>query len=97
VNQLLRLEHYTRKRPQEVLLVEATIAAAHDQIIIFKGFSSSLVNQTEFNPDIPLLPENAVIVRIDRLQSPYLPANPHYIQQGLTWDAMRSLLTEAGV
>jgi hypothetical protein len=97
VKQLLRLEQYTLKRPGEVLLVTAEVNGEPDQVMIFKGFSSSLMRQTEFDPDIPVLPENAVILRIDRLRSPYLPDNPHYIQSGLSWEAMRSLLAEVGV
>ena len=43
-----RLEQYTVKRPQEVLLISVEIAGEEDQIAIFKGFSSSLtINQLE--------------------------------------------------
>lgn len=97
MKQLLRLEQYTLKKPGEVLLIEAELDGAIDQVMVFKGFSSSLVRQTEFNPDIPVLPENAVIVRIDRLHSPYLPASPRYIQQGLSWQAMEAVLNQFGV
>ncbi|MDX2244278.1 MAG: hypothetical protein NW224_26695 [Leptolyngbyaceae cyanobacterium bins.302] len=97
MKQLLRLEQYTLKKPGEVLLVEADIDGEIDQVMVFKGFSSSLVRQTEFDPDIPVLPENAVIVRIDRLYSPYLPDNPRYIQQNLSWQEMQSLLNQFGI
>lgn len=92
-----RLEQYTIKRPQEVLLVSAEIDGEADEITIFKGFSSSLVRPTAFDPDVPVLPDTATIVAIARLQSPYNPQAPCYIQQGLTWDEMRSLLEAAGV
>lgn len=92
-----RLEQYTLKRPDEVLLVSAEIAGASDQIAIFKGFSSSLVQPTAFDPDVPVLPEHAQIVAIDRLKAPFDPATPHYIQQGLSWQQMESLLTEMGI
>lgn len=92
-----QLEQYTIKRPQEVLLVTAEIAGEPDQIAIFKGFSSSLMCPTSFDPDVPVLPEEAKIIAIDRLQSPYNPQSPHYIQQGLTWAAMQILLKEAEV
>lgn len=92
-----RLEAYTIKRPQEVLIVTANIAGEEDQIAIFKGFSSSLVRSTPFDPDIPVLPIDAKIVTIDRVASPYNPEAPRYLQQGLTWDTMQQLLTEAGV
>ncbi len=89
-----RLEKYTLQKPQEVLLVEVEIQGEQDQIIIFKGFSSSLVRQTNFDPDVPVLPREAKIIRIDRLTSPYNPGAPNYIQQELTWAEMEKLLLE---
>ena len=89
-----RLEKYTLKKPQEVLLVEVEIAGEQDQIIIFKGFSSSLMRQTTFDPDIPVLPAEAKIIRIDRLTSPYNPQEPNYIQKELTWAEMEKILLE---
>ncbi len=96
-SQGLRLEQYTTKRSQEVLLVTVEIAGEQDQIAIFKGFSSSLMHPTAFDPDVPVLPDRAKILQIDRLASPYNPQSPCYIQQGLTWEAMQSLLSEVGV
>lgn len=92
-----RLEQYTIKRPDEVLLVEVVIAGESDQIAIFRGFSSSLMHPTAADPDIPVLPDEAEIISIDRVESPYNPKIPRYIQQGLTWKEMRSLLAEVGL
>ncbi len=92
-----RLEEYTSKRPQEVLLVSVEIAGEEDQIAIFKGFSSSLMRPTAFDPDTPVLPEDAKIVSIDRAASPYNPDAPRYIQQGISWDVMQGILSEVGV
>jgi hypothetical protein len=92
-----RLEQYTIKRPQEVLIVTAEIAGEEDQIAIFKGFSSSLMRPTSFDPDVPVLPPEAKIVTVDRVASPYNPDAPHYLQQGLTWETMQQLLSDAGV
>ncbi len=80
-----RLEQYTLIHPKEVLLVKADIEGEPDEISIFKGFSSSLMRPTAFDPDVPVLPEGAVIHSIDRLLSPYNPAQPHFIQQNLSW------------
>ena len=91
-----RLEKYTEKRPQEVLLVNVQIGDVEDQIAIFKGFSSSLMNPTASDPDVPVLPEQAKIIGIDRLASPYNPATPRYIQKDLTWEDMQLLLLEVG-
>jgi hypothetical protein len=92
-----RLEQYTVKRPQEVLIVKAEIDGELDEIAIFKGFSSSLVRSTAFDPDVAILPEGAKIVNIDRVASPYNPNSPRYLQQGLSWETMESLLSDAGV
>lgn len=91
-----RLEKYT-ERSHEVLIVTAEIAGEFDQIAIFKGFSSSLVRPTAFDPEVPVLPDDAKILAIDRVVSPYNPTSPHYIQQGLTWDTIEPLLRETGV
>jgi hypothetical protein len=87
-----RLEQYTLRHPQEVLLVKAEIDGEPDEVTIFKGFSSSLMRPTAFDPDIPVLPEQAVIISIDRLESPYNPAQPRFVQQGLTWAEFLPLL-----
>jgi hypothetical protein len=92
-----RLEQYTAKRPQEVLLVKVEVANEEDTIAIFKGFSSSLMRPTAFDPDVPVLPDEAKIINIDRVATPYNPEAPRYIQQGLLWEDMEALLSEVGV
>ena len=92
-----RLEQYTLKQIQEVLIVQAEIDGEPDQVMIYKGFSSSLMRPTAFDPDIPVLPKNAEILSIDRLQGPYTPDSPNYLAQGLTWESFQPLLKAAGV
>ncbi len=92
-----RLEQYTTKRPQEVLLITVEIADEQDQVVIFKGFSSSLMHPTAFDPDVPVIPDEAIIVSVDRVASPYNPEAPRYIQKGLAWEDMQALLLEVGV
>ncbi len=92
-----RLEQYTEKRPQEVLIVHIEIEGEPDEIAIFKGFSSSLMRPTAFDPDVPVLPNEAKIIKIDRVASPYNPTQPDYLQQGLTWDSIQPLLSQVGV
>lgn len=92
-----RLEQYTAKRPQEVLLVTVEIDNEQDKIAIFRGFSSSLMRPTAFDPDVPVLPDGANILSIDRIQSPYNPEAPRYIQQNVSWEAMQALLSELAV
>ncbi len=92
-----RLEQYTIRRPQEVLIVHIQVAGEEEQVAIFKGFSSSLTHPTAFDPDIPVLPEQGTITAIDRVASPYNPEKPHFLQQGLTWEEMEHFLAEFGI
>ncbi|KGF73814.1 hypothetical protein DO97_10445 [Neosynechococcus sphagnicola sy1] len=87
-----RLEHYTTQNPEEVLLVSLSVRGNLDQVVIFRGYSSSLTRPTAFDPDVPVLPLEAEILKIDRLQSPYDPQAPRYLQQGLIWEEMELLL-----
>jgi hypothetical protein len=97
MNILARLEQYTAKRPREVLLVTAEVDGEPDQIAIYRGFSSSLMRPTAFDPDVPVLPEHAKILTIDRLQGPYNSETPIHIEQGLTWETIQPLLSEVGI
>ncbi|MBD2595222.1 hypothetical protein H6G74_12900 [Nostoc spongiaeforme FACHB-130] len=92
-----RLEQYTSKRPQEVLLITVEIGDEQDKIAVFKGFSSSLMRPTAFDPDVPILLDEATILSIDRIASPYNPEAPRYIEKGISWEAMQALLAEVGV
>lgn len=92
-----RLEQYTIKNPHEVLLVTAYANGDEDQVAIFRGFSSSLMHPTAFDPDIPVLPNDANIVSIDRLEGPYNPHCPKVIQTGLSLEQMEELLDRCGL
>ncbi|MBE9166311.1 hypothetical protein IQ238_01760 [Pleurocapsales cyanobacterium LEGE 06147] len=92
-----RLEQYTSQRKQEVLIVTVEISGEADTVLIYNGFSSSLMRSTSYDPDVPVIPPGANIIAIDRLTSPYNPAQPNYIQQGLTWEQMESLLLAMGI
>ncbi|AXY68022.2 hypothetical protein D3A95_07620 [Thermosynechococcus sichuanensis E542] len=83
---LALLEAYSRAHPQEVLLVEAQVGGREEVVLIFKGVSSSLTEATVVDADIPLLPEEAVIVAVDRLRSPYTPSAPVYLERGIPWE-----------
>lgn len=87
------LEQYSQEHPNEVLLVSFEAEGKTDQVAIFKGFSSSLMCPTAFDPDVPVMPENAEIRQIDRLASPYNPNAPRYIQRNLSWDEFQPLLS----
>ena len=84
-NQGQQLEIYSSKYPQEVLLVKLKIDDELDEVMIFKGFSSSLMRPTAFDPDVSVISDRAEILTIDRLAAPYKPNQPNYLQQGITW------------
>lgn len=92
-----RLEAYTLKFPQELLMVHAQVEKEADTVLVFKGFSSSLMCPTASDPEIPVLPENAVIDCIDRLKGPYNPRSPEYIEQGISPVAFIEKLTALGL
>jgi hypothetical protein len=92
-----RLEQYTIKKSQEVLIINVEIDNEPDQIAVFKGFSSSLMRPTAYDPDVPVLPDTATIITIDRIASPYHPDSPRYLQQDISWEDMQVLLSEVGV
>ncbi len=94
----LRLEQYTIKRKEEVLIVQVeTPTGEEDTVLIYNGFSGSLTRPTSYDPDIPVIEENAKIISIDRVASPYNPVKPEYIQTGLTLPEMEQFLVEAQV
>lgn len=89
----LRLEEYTTKRKSEVLIVDLTTAAGEsDTVMIYNGFSSSLVHPTAYDPDIPVIAPDSLIEAIARVKSPYNPSNPEYIETALTLAAMEQIL-----
>lgn len=92
-----RFEQYSLRCPDEVLMVEAKVSGEPDQVMIFKGFSSSLMRPTDYNPDVPVLPQDAEIVAIARLKGPYQPNNPEYIAQGISWAEFEALLESMGL
>ena len=87
-----QLESYTLRHPQEVLVVHARIEQEADEILVFRGFSSSLMRPTDFDPEVPVLPESAEIMHIDRLESPYLPQSPKYIEKEISLEEFISRL-----
>jgi hypothetical protein len=90
-NRSQQLETYSSSHPHEVLLVKLEIDGEPDEVMIFKGFSSSLMRSTAYDPDVPMISEQANILSIDRLTAPYKPNQPNYIQQAITWEQFQQL------
>jgi hypothetical protein len=92
-----RLEHYSEKFPQEVLLVFAEVDGETDQVIVFRGFSSSLSRPTAYDPEVPTLPPDAVIHSVDRLKGPYKPQSPEYIERDIAIASFLEKLSALGL
>jgi hypothetical protein len=92
-----RLEQYTLRFPQEVLLVSAQVGDEEDYVVVFRGFSSSLMRPTAADPEVPVLPGEAVIISLDRLQGPYQPDNPQYLERDIPWSVFGDRLAELGL
>lgn len=95
-----RLEAYSRLHSEEVLRVTLQLADqadAVDEVLVFRGFSSSLGRPTASDPDVPVIPADAHILTVDRLQAPYTPQSPQVLAGGLTWSAFDAWLTQQGL
>ncbi|CAK9252086.1 unnamed protein product, partial [Sphagnum jensenii] len=92
-----RLEAYSERAPSEVLRVHAMVDDEEDQVIIFKGFSSSLTRATAYDPAEPVLPSTATVQSIDRIRGPYNPSKLRFIKKGLSWEEFQEILKEQGI
>ncbi|MGC1309986.1 MAG: hypothetical protein WA885_22390 [Phormidesmis sp.] len=94
---IARLESYSLKYPEEVLLIHVEVDGEPDEVVVFRGFSSSLMRPTAFDPEVPTLGENALIDKIDRLKGPYQPESPQYIEQGIELQGFIAKLDALGL
>lgn len=74
---LTRLEELSRSRPDRVLRLTGELPGDHGleafELLIFRGFSSSVSHPTAFDPDQPALPADAQIAAAELLQGPLNP------------------------
>ncbi len=83
ISLLARLEAISRGRPDRVLRLRGTLPSSADEgddgtgeafeLLIFRGFSSSVTHPTDFDPDQPALPEGARVESAELLQGPLNP------------------------
>lgn len=72
---LPELESISRDRPDRALRLQGRMGDGEAlEVVIFRGFSSSLTHPTAFDPDQPLLPSEARIESAVLLQAPLNPA-----------------------
>jgi hypothetical protein len=93
---LQRLEVYSRHHPQEVLHLVAQVDGSEEEVMVFKGISSLLRGATAFDPDVPVLPEGAIVLSWSRFQAPYHPDRPQALATDLPGAALEAFLESAG-
>jgi hypothetical protein len=75
---LAQLEQRSRSRADRVLRLRGDLPVDGGwepfELLIFRGFSSSVSHPTAFDPDCPALPEGARIAGAELLQGPLNPA-----------------------
>jgi hypothetical protein len=99
---LARLETLSRSRPDRVLRLRGTLLAGRPggepdpfELLIFRGFSSSVSHPTAFDPDQPALPGGAEITAAELLEGPLSPgaerllAGPAAVERYLDPEAWR--------
>ncbi|PKU75676.1 uncharacterized protein LOC110097023 [Dendrobium catenatum] len=84
--EMATLESYTESARSEVLLVVATVDGVVEQVLIFKGCSSSLSSRTAIDPSKSVLLAKAIIQSIDVIKGPFDPSCIEYLEKGLTLD-----------
>jgi hypothetical protein len=72
------LEELSRGRPDRVLRLRGVLAGETGEpepfeLLIFRGFSSSVSHPTAFDPDQPALPATARVIEAELLQGPLNP------------------------
>ncbi|MFY8149181.1 MAG: hypothetical protein ACOVNL_08190 [Prochlorococcaceae cyanobacterium] len=81
---LAELEVRSRERPDRVLRLRGRLAEPQEpfELLIFRGFSSSVSHPTAFDPDQPALPAEARIEDAELLRGPLNPAAEEVLQAG---------------
>ncbi len=91
------LEAYTRKRPNEVLLLRVLVEGSEEEVLVFRGASSYLTRATPTDPGEPIPPLESELLSLDRQRAPYSPINPSVIAANLDLGGVQQLLLEVGV
>jgi hypothetical protein len=80
------LEQLSRLRPDRVLRLRGTRPEPFE-LVIFRGFSSSTTHPTDFDPDQPALPPEAVIQSAELLAGPLDPSSERLLAGPLAAEA----------
>ncbi|MEB3177287.1 MAG: hypothetical protein VKJ87_06805 [Synechococcus sp.] len=74
---LAQLEELSSRFPQRALRLRGTLPGEQGpepfELVLFRGFGSSLTHPTQFDPDHPLLPDGSELSGAELLQAPLIP------------------------
>ena len=91
------LERYSQRIPSEALRVQIQMDGEDDCVLIYKGFSSSLMRATPSSADESVIPFAATLIELERLRAPLHPVNPEVLATYRDSEAVRALLQEQGI
>ncbi len=91
------LERYSQRIPSEALRVQVQVAGDDDCVLIYKGFSSSLMRSTPASADEAVIPSTATLIELERLQAPLDPVSPKVLATYRDPEAVRALLRDQGI
>jgi hypothetical protein len=89
---LARLEEISRTRPDRLLRLRGMLPADPGgdrtgaepfELLIFRGFSSSVTHPTSFDPDQPALPEGTEVEEAELAEGPLLPGRERVLRRGV--------------
>ena len=85
LEQLAALEAISREQPDRLLRLRGELPGAAGapepfELLIFRGFSSSISHPTAFDPDQPALPADATITAAELLLGPYNPGEEQLLR-----------------
>ena len=92
---LRQLETISHGRPDRVLRLRGTLPADPGcdrlelepfELLIFRGFSSSITHPTAFDPDQPALPEGSRLETAELLEGPLRPGAERLLRSGVVTD-----------
>ncbi|MFQ3584373.1 MAG: hypothetical protein SNJ85_05495 [Cyanobacteriota bacterium] len=93
----LALERYSQAHPQEVLRVQVDVAGEADLVLIYKGFSSSLMRSTPANADEAVIAPAAQFRQLERLTAPYHPSQSQILATYSQWSELKAWLEQEGI
>ncbi|MEN9222492.1 MAG: hypothetical protein Q6M04_08650 [Thermostichus sp. BF3_bins_97] len=93
----LALERYSQAHPEEVLQVQLEGEEGSDLVLIYRGFSSSLMRATPSNPDEAVIAPTARFVRLERLTAPYHPSQSKTLATYGQWSELKAWFEQVGI